>query len=191
MRLTLASALLLVTSLAVVGGCGNPVRAPRQPATTVADGQWVRVRLDGWFEAVFPMRVEESYLEPSEGGLPFEMRQFASTTNAGFMSVTLGESDDGWDVPKEEALRVVVEAAASDGAVLSQGAYGHYGSYIGAQFTVEVPPHTGDNTSDVMIACRVRAFVDDTRLLLGTFCGRPETLATPQFEAMMASFNPL
>lgn len=186
MRRTLA----LIASIGILSGCSNPVRAPRQPATTVAEGEWVRVRLDGWFEAIFPMRVEESVLEPPESGMPFEMRQFSSTTNAGYMSVTLGESDDGWDLSKEEVLQQVVEGAA-DGGIVSKGVYGHHGGYVGAQFSIDMPPNTKDNPSSIPLACRVRAFVDESRLLLGTFCSRPETLASAQFEAMMSSFNPL
>lgn len=183
-------ALALIASMGLVTACSNPVRAPHQAATTVADGDWVRVRLDGWFEAVFPMRVEETVLEPQKSGMPFEMRQFTSTTNAGYMSVSVGESEDGWDISKEEVLQQVVDGAA-DGAIVSKGVYGHQGGYIGAMFSLEVPPNTKDNPTKVALACRVRAFVDDSRLLLGTFCSRPETLASAQFEAMMSSFNPL
>ena len=158
-----ARALLAATIVA----CAPYARAPTAPAVATPLASGVRVTLPHWFQADFPGPVDESRAEVNTdaGTLPF--RQFAGKSATLWAEVRVVESPGGFSTSKENLL------AARAGKPLDQGALLHQGAFLGADTRLVAPPHSRDNPSAFTIACRLREYVSDTKLVIALFCGGP------------------
>ncbi|HEY1958895.1 MAG TPA: hypothetical protein VGH28_24955 [Polyangiaceae bacterium] len=185
MKTTTVFALAAACALA----CEPWARAPEDPARVVSAADGVDVTLPHWFEAHFPGPVRDSTvaLSTGQGDLPF--RTFVSNLPTGTARVQVTQGPNGWSQPKERVLLDMIKATRSDKQLLAGKTIDDRG-YVGADMKLRVAPRSADNPSDYTLDCRVRQFVDETKMVNGVFCydaARPD----PAFERAADSFRAL
>jgi len=162
-------------------GCGPSIRVPSAPLQSVQDGELVRVRLDDWFEAVFPGKVNDSVTDMPGTSGRFRARGLVSQRNTMFAGIYAFESPQGWSAPKEKVVADMAKASRR-GVKLLKGAPLQQGQYAGADMTVEEAPH---------MLCRSKFFVGDTKAVIAIFCHDVSGADAALFERVSEGFHML
>jgi hypothetical protein len=172
----------------VTVACGG-VRVPTGPVERVQLASGVRVTLPHWFRVDFPGPVEDTQdvLRTPNGALPCRKLVAKSTTTVAGILAT--ESRYGFTGSKDKMLADMIMSARA-GSTMSTGALVHEGRFDGFDMRLTVAPHAPDNPSDYTIACRVRGFLSDTKMVIGTFCG-DAMHPTPEVDATAESLHVL